>query len=396
MTWRASGRLMLFKSTLSTDNDTSRAVEEVCRTLAEMDYDLAIVFASHHHGPEFDDVLSAIHGGLSARNLIGCTGESIIGPDREIEQAPALAVWVACMPGVKILPFCIDQNDLESFASADEWQDRLGVSPEDDPSFVVLPEPYSIDVGACLQGLGESYDHPITVGGVASGANAPGQNRLFLNDQVLRHGMVGVSLCGPVKISTVVSQGCRPVGKSFVVTKAHEQFIAELGGRPAVKVLREVYHEADAEERELIQKGLVVGRVVDETLRRFGPGDFLIRNIMGVVEGGAIAINELVRPGQTVQFHVRDSKTATEEMRSLLRSRIDELGAAPAGGLLFSCNGRGRRMFDAPNHDIGLVNSVFGDCPVAGFFANGEIGPIGQRSFVHGLTSSLILFNSPD
>ncbi|MCZ6816314.1 MAG: FIST C-terminal domain-containing protein [Planctomycetota bacterium] len=386
---------MHFRSTLSTERDTDAAVEQVCRALDGLDWDLAIVFTSHHHGPEFDNVLAGISDGISARNLIGCTAESIIGPDREIEQAPAIVVWAARMPGVKILPFCIDQSDLQRFMGSPDWHDRLGVTPDEKPSFVVLPEPFSINVDACLQNIDRAYPGSVVVGGVASGANAAGQNRLFTGDQALRQGLVGVSLCGDVRINSVVSQGCRPIGQPFVVTKSEENVISELGGRPALDVIRDVYHSVGTDDQELIQKGLMLGRVVDEHLEAFGPGDFLIRNVLQIVDGRAIAVNEMIRPGQTVQLHVRDAKAATEDMKSLLGTRVRKMDRSPAGGLLFSCNGRGRRMFDAANHDIGIVNSIVDSCVVAGFFAGGEIGPIGNRTFVHGFTSSLILFSEP-
>ncbi len=228
---------MHFRSTLSTERDTDGAVEQVCRALDGLDSDLAIVFTSHHHGPEFDNVLAGISDGISARNLIGCTAESIIGPDREIEQAPAIVVWAARMPGVKILPFCIDQSDLQRFMGSPDWHDRLGVTPDEKPSFVVLPEPFSINVDACLQKIDRAYPGSVVVGGVASGANAAGQNRLFTGDQALRQGLVGVSLCGDVRINSVVSQGCRPIGQPFVVTKSEENVISELGGRPALEHL---------------------------------------------------------------------------------------------------------------------------------------------------------------
>lgn len=387
---------MEFRATLSIERETSRAVDQICREVAGFEADLALVFTSHHHIPEIDGLVSAIGERLNIRNLIGCTAESIIGPDREVERAPALAFWAARLPGVQILPFYLDQSDLERFENLDEWHDRLGVRADDHPSLIVLPDPYSIDVETCLEKLDQAVSSSVIVGGVASGASGPGQNRLFLNDQTLQQGLVGVSLCGPVKISSVVSQGCRPIGTTFVVTKSQDNIIEELGGRPALEVLQEVFRTAEPAEQALIQRGLMVGRVVDEHLREFQPGDFLIRNVMGIVEQRALAVSDAIRPGQTVQFHVRDSKTASDEMNALMSTEVGKLPHPPAGGLLFSCNGRGRRLFGRSNHDIGVVNSNAADCAVAGFFANGEIGPVGQKTFIHSFTSSLILFSEPE
>lgn len=383
---------MYFKSALSVETDTEAAVDELSRDVAGVQADLAVVFASHHYGPEFEGLIERLRGRVETRNLIGCTGEGIIGPDREIEGTPALVLWMAAMPGVRVLPFYVDQEDLLGFETAEDWWDRIGVSPQQDCGLIVLPEPYSIDSEACLARLNEVCSRATIVGGLASGAEARGQNRLFLNDQVLRQGLVGVSLSGPVRITSVVSQGCRPVGEPLTVTRVERNVIHELLGRPAIDVLRGMYHTAAPAEQTLIQRGLFVGCAVGDAGSRQTRHDFLIRNLLGVVGDSGLAVNALVQPGQIVQFHVRDAQTADEEMQSLLTDKVAEFGETPGGGLLFSCNGRGRRMFGAPHHDIQVVNRLAAGCEVAGFFASGEIGPIGRRTYIHGFTSSLILF----
>ena len=307
-----------FVSTLSTARDTASAVTEIAASLSGTPLDVAVVFCSHHHGPDFSPLIESLREKVAARNVIGCTGQAIIGPDREVENAPAVAVWGARWPGVKALPFYVDQEDLQRFEGPDEWYDRVGLTPADEPSFIILPEPFSIDVDACLHQLDQSFPGATVAGGMSSGANEAGQNRLFMNEQNLRQGLVGLAVSGPVRVSSVVSQGCRPIGKTFVVTKAQQNVISDLGGRPALAVLQEIYDGSDPAERSLIQKGLQLGRVIDERLEKFKPGDFLIRNLMGIVEEKSLAVNAIIRPGQTVQFHVRDARTAAEEMAALL------------------------------------------------------------------------------
>jgi small ligand-binding sensory domain FIST len=230
------------------------------------------------------------------------------------------------------------------------------------------------------------------LGGVASGGAGPGDNRVFLDDRSYESGAVAVLLHGGVRIRSVVSQGCRPIGRRFVITKAERQVIAELGGKPALAQLNEVYAELSPEEQQLVQQGLHVGRVLNEQQEDFGRGDFLVRNCLGADRAsGAIAIGDYVRIGQTVQFHVRDAVTADEDLRDLLAAARHEAGEA-AAALLFTCNGRGTRLFDQPDHDARALETACGDIPVAGFFAQGEIGPIGGRNFVHGFTASLALF----
>lgn len=383
---------MQFKAALSTLTDTRAAISQLKAAVGDLDPDLVLLFVSPHHLENADALLADVRDKINARNLIGCTAAGIIGGDREVEDAPAISIWAAKLPDVRILPFIIDQQDVTSLEGNDAWRDHLIVSADAKPGFIILPDPFSIDVEHCLSEMDDAYPGSKIVGGLASAGRAPGENRLFLNDQVLRQGLVGVSLSGPIQIDTVVSQGCRPIGEPFVITKAEQNVIQELRGKPALEIVRSVFASASPTDQALMQTGLHVGRVVDERGEKFGQGDFLIRNLMGVVEQSAIAINALIRPGQTIQFQVRDSKSADEEMRDLLTEEIAAMPTPPGGGLLFTCNGRGARMFGKPNHDIGLVNSIAKDCQVAGFFAAGEIGPVGNRTFIHGFTSSLILF----
>ncbi len=383
---------MKFCSILGLGPDSEAVAGEIIERAGDMQADLAVLFASHHYGPEFGGLLGQIHSGLNVRNLIGCTGESIIGPELEVEGQPAVVLLLASMPEVRVLPFLIDQEDLHNLEDVSALVDRVGASVDDDPSFVILAEPFTFDILTGLQYMDRAFPGRPKVGGLASGANQPGQNRLFLNDQELRQGLVGVALSGPIRIDTVVSPGCRPVGKSFVVTKAHANIIEELGGHVPYDVLKQVFTDAPAEDQELMQNGLQVGVAIDEHRKELQPGDFLIHNLLGVYEESQLAIGNLIRPGQTIQFHVRDASTADAQMRTMLQEKSSEFVGAPAGGLLFSCNGRGRRMFEQANHDIALVNKTFSSCQVAGFFAQGEIGPVGGETFVHGLTSSLILF----
>jgi small ligand-binding sensory domain FIST len=382
-----------FKSYISTRPEVSDAVGEIRDALKGFEADLAVVFASQTYGEGLEDLAAGIREHVQSRNMIGCSAEGVVGPDCEVERSPGVAVWAAKMPGVAILPFVIDQNDVTRFDNVEDWREYLGVEAGANPGFVVLADPYSIDVERCLGQLDASYEGSKTIGGLASGAAAAGENRLFSNDQVLRQGLVGVSLTGPVAIETVVSQGCRPIGEPFVVTKAERNVIFELRGKPAVEVIRSLYASSPPGDQSLMQGGLHVGRVVDERQAQFGQGDFLIRNLMGVVNDTAIAIGALVRPGQTIQFHVRDSKSADEDMRTLIEGQLSRMAQPPKGGLLFTCNGRGVRLFGSPHHDIGVVNKLAEACCVSGFFAAGEIGPVGNKTFVHGLTSSLVLFS---
>jgi small ligand-binding sensory domain FIST len=202
------------------------------------------------------------------------------------------------------------------------------------------------------------------------------------------------ALLGPgVELESVVSQGCRPFGQPLVVTKADHNIIGELGGRPALGRLQaEAGSSLTPEEIAVLEEGgLLIGRVIDERRETFGPRDFLMRQVLGADRSsGAIAVGDVVPVGTTVQFHLRDARTADEDLHILLAPRQAE------GALLFTCNGRGTRLFPAPDHDVDVMAEELGPVPLAGFFAAGEVGPVGDRSFLHGLTASIVLFRDLD
>ena len=251
---------------------------------------------------------------------------------------------------------------------------------------MTVADPFSFPGDAFLSRLDEDRPGLTAIGGMASAARGPGGNRLVLDDQVLSEGAVGVLLDQAVGVTTIVSQGCRPIGAPYVVTRAEQNVIFELAGRPAVERLRETAAGLDEGARQLLAHGLHIGRVVDEHRSEFRRGDFLVRNVMGIDESsGALAVGDLVEVGQTVQFHLRDAASADDDLRALLT------GASADAALLFTCNGRGRHLFGTPDHDAELVDQLLGPLPVTGMFCAGELGPVGGRNFLHGFTASLAL-----
>jgi small ligand-binding sensory domain FIST len=289
----------------------------------------------------------------------------------------------------------VTQEDLESPDPGETIRGRVGAAGKGGPqAFLLLADPYSIDGEALLAALEDAAPGRPVLGGFASGAGAPRGHALWLSREVHRDGAVGLAVDGAVRVAPLVSQGCRPIGRRFTVTKASGQRIATLAGKPAVEALREVLEGLGAEDRDLARTGLHLGRAAIEAKAEFGRGDFLVRNIVGVVpEDGSLVVGDHVEVGQTVQFQLRDAASATEDLSLLLDGQSSS--GKPGAALLFSCGGRGARMFGRRDHDLGLVREKLGDVPVAGFFCNGEIGPVGSRSFLHGFTSSLAIFRAP-
>lgn len=368
--------------------DAAAAVGECVGTVLEQlgtEPDLALVFATGSHRRAIGDLAESIDQMLRPRVLTGATAVSVLAGARESEEVPALALWAASLGPCTLAELDVvmtDDGPALVGIDRDEW-DRAG-------GVVLLADPTSFPVDAACHVISATAPGVPVIGGMASAGFSPGANALVNGGSVRERGAVAVLLPDDVALTTVVSQGCRPVGEPWIVTAADERSLLELGGRPAVERLQELYHEAGPDERELITAGLHLGRVVDEHKLDFGPGDFLVRNLAGMdAASGGLVTGEPIEVGSTVQFHVRDAETADHELRSLLASA----GSAGevAGALVFTCNGRGRRLFGEPDHDAHLVSTVAGPA-TAGMFCAGEVGPVGGVPFVHGFTASVALF----
>jgi small ligand-binding sensory domain FIST len=356
---------------------------EVLEQLDGDDPDLVVCFASSHFVGAFDDATHALRELLKPQVLLGVTAGGIIGGAHEVEDGPAFSVFAAHVPDAQLAPVALRLEETGDGAAITGWPTAIG----DPATLVLLADPFSFPVDAFLRRLNEDRPGLLVTGGMASAALHPGGNRLVLDDELHTGGALGVFVDG-LTVETVVSQGCRPIGQPFTVTGSEGNSVLELGGQPALARLQELASEATEEDRELLRQGLQVGLVVNEHQVEFSRGDFLVRNVMGAdPDAGSITVGDQVAVGQTLQFQVRDRAAADEDLRALLEARD------AAGALLFTCNGRGRHLFGAPDHDSGTVAELLGPLATAGAFCAGELGPIGGRNFLHGFTASLALFS---
>jgi small ligand-binding sensory domain FIST len=385
---------MRFHSTISDHESADQAIEDVISDARDAidNVDLAFVFFTADHRADAADMLERLWLELDPQCIVGCSAEGVIGGDAEIERSPGLSLLVGQLPKVGIHPFHIGEDEWRPMLLGDdpELPARMGIGKLT-RAVIGFGDPFTTPLGQLLVGMNQLCPGIPLIGGMASSAHGPGENVLARNDGIVEDGFVGVTLSGPVVVETVVSQGCRPIGSPMVVTKAKGNILEAVGGRPPLVALREIVDAMPPADQQLLKRGLFLGQAISEYRDTFGRGDFLVRNLMGADESsGAVAVNGELRVGQTVQFHLRDAATADEDLRLMLDK--EKSSASPAGGLLFSCNGRGTRMFPKPGHDITLAREHLPHTPVAGFFAAGELGPVGGKNFVHGHTASLAFF----
>ena len=387
----------------------AHAVEQASQALGDTPPALAVLFASAHFLAVAEDLLAAITNALGPLPLIGCVGQAVAGGAREIESGPAVSLWLGAALG-PVETFAMEYIRTPSggayggYLFPSDRSDPSGPSDPNDPSgpsgpqgaHLLIADPYTFPVDALLTHLNDKSPGAVVMGGMASAASAPRQSRLFLDHRVLSAGAVGVHLPN-AEVHPLVAQGCRPIGDAYIITRAEGSLIHELGGRPPLTRLREMAAALPTRDQELLAQGLQLGVVIDEYQAEPGQGDFLIRGVVGAdPDSGAIAVGDQIQVGQTVQFHVRDAQSADEDLRRALDRESEALGGRrPAGALLFTCNGRGSRLFDEPDHDAGLIAATLGDIPLAGFFCAGELGPVGGQNFLHTFTASIALFPGP-
>ncbi len=383
-----------FVSSMSSEKDWRKALravaDDVRAGLGGGPCDLALLFVSEtYYGADPAALTAELSELLTPRALLGCNASGVIGGAVEVEMEPAISLMGMRLPDVRVAPFHLTPAGLASMRTGASLVESLDLYPTEKPKFLCLGEPMSCDIEALLGLFNEGYPGCPVVGGLASAPVVGRQSWLALGTDILTSGAACAALSGDIELEVVVAQGCRPIGTPFTITKAEDNVVYELAGRPALEVVREVIAQSPPGDRVLARHSLFAGLVIDENHPGSGPGGFLIRNLLGFdAEKGALMVGSNLRVGQTLQFQLRDARTSAEDLAAHLGGKK---APGEAGALLVSCCGRGRGLYGRPNHDSELVQDRRGPLPLAGFFANGEIGPVSGRNFVHGYTSSFVV-----
>jgi len=391
---------VLSKGPLDGERDYASMVDEACQEVRDKlegkSPDLLTAFVSAKFNQYFKEIASAIQASLKPRAFIGCSAGGLIGGGNEVEEESGLVISGALLPDVKMQTFHLYDSDLPDPDDAPSaWEKMVGLQNVEEPAFILLPDPYSFRIELLVQGLDYAFPKSPKIGGLASGSTAPGMNALFLDGKVFKRGAVGVAITGNIILDTVVAQGCKPIGKPLRVTKSDHNILYELESKPALLVLKDVLESLSEQDQSLARNSLFLGLAMSEFKSNLKAGDFLIRNLIGIEpRSGALVVAEMLHEGRTVQFHVRDAATSSEDLRMMLKNYIESSSkdAKHEGALLFSCLGRGSFLYGSPNHDSSGFRQYLGEIPLTGFFCNGEIGPVGGTTFIHGYTSSFGIF----
>jgi small ligand-binding sensory domain FIST len=386
---------MRWASAVDTDNSLRAAVEHAAESvflgLGRQEPDLAVVFVSAEHAAHFDAVPALLKREFENVFIFGCCGGGVIGGGREIEDRPAFSITGAVLPGVRLKGTHLDAAQVPPvYAETRVWEDALRITATQQPSFLMLADPFSFEAETYIKGMDRVYPLAPKIGGLASGARAVGGTALYLGNQVYHSGCITLALTGNIDVDMVVSQGCRPIGDPMFVTSAHENLVRELDGKSPRDVLSDLFERLPANDRDLFSQSLQMGMAMRADASEFSQGDFLIRGILGMdPQSGALWVSANVPTNSVVQFHLRDAATSALDLeRALTTYKASHLVAPDAGALLFSCHGRGIGLYGQADHDSNAFRRLVADLPIGGFFCNAEIGPIQNGTFLHGYTSA--------
>ena len=368
--------------------------EDLRRQLLAPQVSLGLVFMSPAFFPNARQTLEILRVHARIPLLAGCSSNGLIVGSQEIENASGLVLALFSLPGAELKGFRFTQAQLEEANGAVYWHLESGVEPAHTHGWLAFLDPFHLDVEGWLRLWNAAYAPVPLYGGLASGAAPEPLTQVYLDGDVFEDGGVAVSVGGDVALTGVISQGCTPIGETLTLTGVERNLIHHIGNRPAYTVLQETFQKLPPDEQRKTRDNLLIGLVVNEYLEDFHRGDFLVRNLIGAdPRSGVLAVGALPRTGQTMQFQRRDATAATEDMNELLgRARTKLAGKTIYGGCLCCCNGRGKHLFHQPNHDAEFVQRQLGPFSLTGFFCNGEIGPVGEKSFLHSYTASLALF----
>ncbi|MBF0135636.1 MAG: FIST C-terminal domain-containing protein [Magnetococcales bacterium] len=370
------------------------ATLDIQEQLGQETPDLALVFVSSLYQSAARSVPELLQSGLNPRHWLGCSANGVIGDGQEVEYRPAVSITAALLPDVQLQVFHMEYPDLGALGWDEQnWQQLTGAHADQPVQFILLADPFSFGADHCLRQMDIIYPGAAKIGGIVSGGSGPGGNLLWSNGVLDHTGLIGIAMQGNIQLDTIVAQGCRPIGNPMFVTRQRDNVLLELDGRRPDEILSELIKEAAEKDQHLAHGALFLGLAMPPTKVTYRPGDFLIRNLMGLnPDTGALTVGSILEPYQVVQFHVRDARSSRDELIRLLKEYHQAQPTPPAGGVIFSCLGRGSTMFGRPNHDTDLFRQYYADIPLGGFFGNGEIGPVAGMTFLHGYTSSFGLF----
>ncbi|PXA03738.1 hypothetical protein DDZ13_10610 [Coraliomargarita sinensis] len=351
-----------------------------------------LLFCAADALPHAREILEIVRIYAQTPVVLGCAADGLIADSEEMEGGEGFCLALHHLPGTRAHAIHLEESLLLEGGSSGLSR-AMGPLTASANAWILLAAAGNLSHDSWLRDWDQATQGRPTVGGF-TGNPANDSTALFCHGNVHSGGAVALALEGDVTIEPLLSQGCRPVGSPWTITRADHNIIHQVGNRPILEVLRDTLQELSSDEQQQARGNIFIGLVMDEYKASFGTGDFLVRNLAAIdPQTGAVAIATPPRVGQNLQFQIRDAVTASVDFEELLKQRLRELGQrAVYGACLCDCIGRGSSLFGVSNHDVGVVNQFLPEMPLSGLFCNGELAPVGGRTLLHGYAASLGLF----
>lgn len=352
------------------------------------------VYMSPRFFPYAEEVLDIFRINAQIPLLVGCSSNSVIANESEIEEDAGIVLGLYSLPESVVKAVRLTEKDLKDAYGKNYWYKKTCINPEETNGWLVFSEPFQFDTEEWTKHWNFAYPGIPAAGGVASGNLHQREVQLYLDGKVYTDGCVVVSFGGNVALEVFVSQGATPIGDSWVITRAEKNLIIEIANAPAYNVLAYTFSELPSQEQLRAPGNILIGLAVNDTREELNRGDFIIRNLIGGdPETGILAIGGYPRTGQIIQFQYRDAATASQDLLETLHKAKSIVHTKEIYGTqLFCCTGRGKDLFGELSHDAKMVQKVLGPLPVSGFFCNGEIAPVNKVNYLHGYSAVLAFF----
>lgn len=354
----------------------------------------ALVFCAADALPYAEEILEILRIYAHAPVIIGCSGHGVIANAHEFENEGGFSISLHYLPDTRAHAVHLPASVFEATDVTGAIATEIDAVKDAANAWMLFASSQSIGSESWLADWDRATGGRVTIGGFACGESLACDVALYMNGEVFTDGAVALSLEGAVTIESVVSQGCRPVGSPWTVTRAQDNVIHQIGNRPILEVLRDTLEGMSRQEQKMARGNIFIGLVLDEYKQNFGMGDFLVRNLAAIdPKTGAVAIATPLRIGQNLQFQIRDGHTASIDFEEMLRARMRDLGPRSVyGACLCDCIGRGLSLFGVPDHDVNVIQDIVPGVSVGGVFCNGEFATIDGRTMLHGYAASLALF----
>ncbi|HEX2229593.1 MAG TPA: FIST N-terminal domain-containing protein [Candidatus Binatia bacterium] len=382
------------QSSLSSTRDA--VAQAAGRALAEAGIakaDTAIVFFTAEHAKQSRELVESLSSATGARKAAGCSAAGILTGAGEIEGTHGVAVLVFVSDQLHSEPFLVHPLREKDENAGAEIARRLAGAAAENNLVVLLPDTYNGQPQRLLASMESRAGFVSVIGAGASESGIGRTTYQLCGDAIASNAVAGLSLSGTFYTHIDITQGCQPITQPLTITKAEGHLIYEIDQQPALEVFARLLKGPLAEDLRRALQVLFVGLPANRDENSVGPGNYVIRNIIGLdPDKGILGVADDVRAGQAMIFALRDGQRAREDLNQMLARQAARLaGKKPVFGLYFNCCARGASLYGTEGIDTAYIRQALGDFPLIGMFGGYELAPLGRANHLFAYTGVLAL-----